>query len=164
MKVSKIINVTRTNLPLAFWQQLFEDMSLRWTQCLLLSQYHRTQSSVLFQSSCDKESLNVLRYNLPAQHKLNLRCFLQLTKKLTFNGSQSKPFHPPRTRQYISPIGRMVGRYCERDKADWCRLQREGEVAFQSCSKPTKVLIRGFACKQFLLGLRQIHSTTASTN
>lgn len=51
-------------------------------------------------------------YNLPAHHKLNLACFLWLTKGHKFNGPQNEAFHSPCCRQYINPIGHMTASYC----------------------------------------------------
>lgn len=82
------------------------------TICLLQNQYQRTQFTILLQSGCDKKTFIVVFYNLPAHHKLNLSCFLWLTKEHKFNGPWTKAFHSPCNRQYINPISHMTGSYC----------------------------------------------------
>lgn len=79
------------------WSHVLEKNTI----CLLPSQYHRTQFTILLWSGCDKKTFIVVLYNLPALHKLNLPCFLWLTKEHKFNGAQTKASHSPCNTQFF---------------------------------------------------------------
>lgn len=97
-----------------FRQQLFEDMSLKRTQFAIRGANIIEHNSLFyFPLPLIKRLLLWFSYNLPAHHKLNLPCFLWLTKEHKLNGPQTKAFHSPCKRQCINPIGHVTASFCE---------------------------------------------------